>query len=141
MLQHLQRHDEVLLLLLHLGEHEGHLAQSLLLLHDLRPGDLDVLALEWMTVLQPHLQQPGGVLPELAAGELGRTHVVEGVDEDGGEVPGVALEPREEHVDLSGPALLVVVRAVPHLDPPGVVAPLGGADDAVAPELTAEHSP
>ena len=37
--------------------------------------------------------------------------------------------------------MLVVVRAVPHLDPPGVVAPLSTTDDAVPPELTAKHSP
>ena len=53
----------------------------------------------------------------------------------------LTLESSEKFVDLSCPALLVVVRAVPHLDPPGVVAPLSTADHAVAPELTSKHSP
>ena len=53
----------------------------------------------------------------------------------------VTLQSSEQFVDLSCPALLVVVGAVPHLNPPGVVTPLGPTDDAVAPELTAKHPP
>ena len=51
-----QRHDQLLFLLLHLGQHEGHLLQSLLLLHDLRSGDLDIFALEGMFVTESGLQ-------------------------------------------------------------------------------------
>ena len=53
----------------------------------------------------------------------------------------ITLQSSEKFVDLSCPAVLVVVRAVPHLNPPGVVTPLSPTDDAVAPELTAKHSP
>ena len=56
MFHQIQRHDQLLLLLLHLGQHEGHLLQPPLLLHDLRPGDLDIFALEGMFVPEPGLQ-------------------------------------------------------------------------------------
>ena len=56
-------------------------------------------------------------------------------------ISAVTLQSSEQFVDLSRPALLVVVGAVPHLNPPGVVAPLGATDDAVAPELAAKHPP
>ena len=51
------------------------------------------------------------------------------------------LESSEKFVDLSRPAVLVVVGAVPHLDPSRVISPLSPTDDAVAPELAAKHSP
>ena len=118
-LHHLERHHQVLLLLLHLRHHRRHLRQPLLLLQDLGPGDLDVFALEGLpVVLEAVLQQPGRVLLELHGGELRGSHVVEGVDEDGGEVGGVALEPRQQLVDLPGPGLLVVARTVPDVHPP-----------------------
>ena len=56
MFHQIQRHHQLLLLLLHLGQHQGHLLQPLLLLHDLGPGDLDIFALEGMFVTEASLQ-------------------------------------------------------------------------------------
>ena len=56
MFHQIQRHHQLLLLLLHLGQHQGHLLQPLLLLHDLGPCYLNIFALEGMFVTEASLQ-------------------------------------------------------------------------------------
>ena len=89
---HLQCHHQVLFLLLHLGHHGSHLHQPLLLLQYLRPRNLDVLTLEGLLLLNPSLQEPGRVLPELDRGKLGWSHVVECVDEYRRKISWISLQ-------------------------------------------------